>query len=458
MMTQEKQNVEWKESWRDEYLKWICGFANAVGGQLYIGINDDGKVIGLNDVTQLLVEIPNNVRDILGIMVAVNLLQKDNLSYLEIIVESYPYPINYKGQYHYRSGSTKQELKGLALNKFLLEKTGNHWDAVPLPNLTINDLDDKAFDLFRKRAAKSKRVENSVLQESNDSLLHHLNLYENGFLKRAALLLFHPIPDRFITGAYIKIGFFSSPSDIVYQDEIHGPLFEQVDKTMDLLLTKYMSAYISYNGIYREENYPYPEIALREALLNAVAHKDYSSGSPIQIKVYKDGLFIWNDGEMPNNWTIETLLITHASKSRNPDISNTFFRAGMVESWGRGISKILDECEKENVPKPSFDLSMGGVDARFIPKIFESNTTLSPETTQKSTLESTLKSTLKSALKTKQLIEENPHITISELAEKLSISKRAVDKQVAKLKENGIMERIGPDKGGYWKIIEKENI
>ena len=119
----------------------------------------------------------------------------------------------------------------------------------------------------------------------------------------------------------------------------------------------------------------------------------------------------------------------------------------MVESWGRGISKILDECEKENVPKPTFDLSMGGVDARFIPKIFESNTTLSPETTQKSTLESTLK--------TKQLIEENPHITISELAEKLSISKRAVDKQVAKLKENGIMERIGPDKGGYWKIIEK---
>ena len=339
-MTQEKQNVEWKESWRDEYLKWICGFANAVGGQLYIGINDNGKVVGLSDTTQLLVEIPNKVRDILGIMVAVNLLQKDDLHYLEIIVESYPYPINYKGQYHYRSGSTKQELKGLALNKFLLEKTGIHWDAVPMPNLNIEDLDNKAFDSFKKRAAKSKRVEDSVLQESNDSLLHHLNLYENGFLKRAALLLFHPIPDRFITGAYVKIGFFSSPSDIVYQDEIHGSLFEQVDKTMDLLLTKYMSAYISYNGIYREENYLYPEIALREALLNAIAHKDYSSGSPIQIKVYKDGLFIWNDGEMPNNWTIETLLITHASKSRNPDISNTFFRAGMVESWGRGISKI----------------------------------------------------------------------------------------------------------------------
>lgn len=263
------------------------------------------------------------------------------------------------------------------------------------------------------------------------------------------------MPDRFITGAYVKIGFFSSPSDILYQDEIHGPLFEQVDKTMDLLLTKYMSAYISYSGIYREENYPYPEIALREALLNAIAHKDYSSGSPIQIKVYKDGLFIWNDGEMPNNWTIETLLITHASKSRNPDISNTFFRAGMVESWGRGISKILDECAKENVPKPTFDLSMGGVDARFTPKISESNITLSSDTTSKSTVKGALKSALKSALKTMELIEENPYITISELAEKLSISKRAVDKQIAKLKENGIIERIGADKGGYWKVMKK---
>lgn len=114
-----------------------------------------------------------------------------------------------------------------------------------------------------------------------------------------------------------------------------------------------MSAYISYQGIHRVETYPYPEAALREAVLNAIAHKDYSSGSPIQIKVYRDGgLFIWNDGEMPNNWTIETLSVTHGSKPRNPDISNTFFRAGMVESWGRGISKILEECAKAEVPKP----------------------------------------------------------------------------------------------------------
>lgn len=445
-MTKENQNTEWKESWRDEYIKWICGFANAQGGILYIGINDEGVVRGIDDAKKLLEDIPNKVRDVLGIMVDVNLLSENNLQFLEIIVEPYPYPINYKGQYHFRSGSTKQELKGLALNKFLLEKTGRHWDSLPMPTVSVSDLQSSAFDYFRKQATKSNRVEPSVLNESNEALLTHLNLIENGLLKRAGFLLFHPVPDRLITGAYVKIGLFSSPSDILYHDEVHGTLFEQVEKTMDLLLTKYMSAYISYQGIHRVETYPYPEAALREAVLNAIAHKDYSSGSPIQIKVYRDGgLFIWNDGEMPNNWTIETLSVTHGSKPRNPDISNTFFRAGMVESWGRGISKILEECAKAEVPKPFFELTMGGVDVRFSPKVMQE---MLGETTQKSTVKTTLKSTVK----TLELIKENPLITIPELAISLNKSKSAIEKQIAKLKENQQLERIGPDNGGYWQV------
>jgi ATP-dependent DNA helicase RecG len=117
----EKQNIEWKESWRDEYLKWICGFANAVGGKLYIGMDDNGKVVGVDNVKKLSEDIPNKVRDVLGIMVDVNILEENGIEYLEIDVPAYSNPINYKGQYHYRSGSTKQELKGAALNRFILQ-------------------------------------------------------------------------------------------------------------------------------------------------------------------------------------------------------------------------------------------------------------------------------------------------------------------------------------------------
>ena len=106
-MNRESQHTEWKESWRDDYLRWICGFANAQGGTLVIGKNDNGIVVGISDARKLLEDIPNKVRDILGIIVDVNLLSENRKEYLEIITDAYPYPISYRGQYHYRSGSTK---------------------------------------------------------------------------------------------------------------------------------------------------------------------------------------------------------------------------------------------------------------------------------------------------------------------------------------------------------------
>lgn len=120
----EKQNIEFKESWRDEYLKWLCGFANAQGGTLYIGVNDKADVVGIENARKLLEDIPNKVRDALGIMVDVNLLEADGKNYLQIQVEPYKNPVSYKGEFHYRSGSTKQELKGNALTTFLLKKMG----------------------------------------------------------------------------------------------------------------------------------------------------------------------------------------------------------------------------------------------------------------------------------------------------------------------------------------------
>ncbi len=133
----EHQHIEWKESWRDEYLKWICGFANAEGGVLVIGRNDKGVAVGVKDARKLMADIPNKVRDILGIMVDVNLRQEAGKETLEILVDPYPYPVSYKGEYHYRSGNTKQELKGAALDKFLLRKQGRHWDGVPIPYLQL---------------------------------------------------------------------------------------------------------------------------------------------------------------------------------------------------------------------------------------------------------------------------------------------------------------------------------
>lgn len=351
----EHQNIEYKSTWRDEYLKWICGFANANGGTIFIGKDDNGKTVGVSDAKRLLEEIPNKVRDVLGILVDVNLHQTKQGDYLEIVVEPYPNGISYKGQYHYRSGSTKQELKGAALDKFLLQKRGKRWDGVPIPNISVTDLKQETFDFFKKRGIRSKRLDEESLNDTNEQLLENLELKEGKYLKRSALLLFHPKPEKFVTGAYIKIGYFENEADLIFQDEVHGNLFEQIEKTLDILFTKYIKAIISYeNKIHRIETYEYPKDAIREALLNAIAHKDYSGLTPIQIRVYKDKIMIWNEGHLPENWTVSNLLKSHSSRPYNPDIANAFFRSGYVESWGRGISKMNELCVAEGLPKPTY--------------------------------------------------------------------------------------------------------
>ena len=167
----ECQNTERKSKWKDEYLEWICGYANAQGGKIFIGCDDQGSVIGLPNAKKLLEDIPNKIRDSMGIIVGVNLLEKDCKEYIEIDVPAYPIGISCKGVYYYRSGSTRQILTGPALEAFLLRKRGATWDNLPLPAFSMSDVDDGIVDRFRQWAAKKGRIDQSVLDEPKESLL-----------------------------------------------------------------------------------------------------------------------------------------------------------------------------------------------------------------------------------------------------------------------------------------------
>ena len=217
---------------------------------------------------------------------------------------------------------------------------------------------------------------------------------------------------------------------------------------MDLLLTKYIKATISYERIYRVEEYPFPEPALREALINAVVHKDYSSGNPIQISVYYDKIMFWNDGQLPETWTVDKLKQKHSSIPYNPDIASTFFRAGMIEAWGRGTIKILEECKDKGLPEPIFEYEQPGFWIIF--------NNIANNQEKKNNPESSVKGSVKSSVKILELMKENNQITIPELADKIKITTRAVEKQIDKLKKENKLKRIGGRKHGNWEIIKKE--
>lgn len=440
---QESQNIEWKENWKDEYLKWICGFANANGGKIIIGKNDKGEIVGLKNSQKLLEDIPNKVRDILGIVVDVNLHKSEKGDYLEIIVENHPFPVNYKGQYHYRSGSTKQELKGAALDKFMLQKKGKKWDGVPVPNVSTDDLKNETFDFFKKRAIISKRIDERILHEKNIDILENLKLTEKSYLKRAAILLFHPDPEKYITGAFIKVGYFQSDTELIFQDEINGNLLEQIEKVIDLLFTKYIKAIISYEGIHRVETYEYPKEAVREAVLNALAHKDYAYGYPIQISVYDDKIMIWNQGKLPDDWTVDKLLQKHSSKPYNPDIANAFFRAGYIEAWGRGTIKIIDQCKEHGLPTPKFEN-----DGNDFWVIFKKNT-YNKEDLQKLNLnERQIKAVL--------FVKEKGKISNKEYQEICEVSKGTATKELRELTDRyNIFKRKGNVGAGTLYVIKE---
>ena len=438
----ESQLIEYKESWRDEYLKWICGFANAQGGVLYIGKRDDGSVCGVADSKKLMEDIPNKVRDVLGLIVDVDLMNENGLDVIKITVEENPYPVNYKGEYHYRTGSTKQLLQGSALTNFLLRKTGKNWDSIPLENITVEDLDNESFDIFHREAIRSGRMSKDDLKLSNLELLEKLNLLDGTMLKRAAVLLFHRNPEKWITGAFVKIGFFENDADLRYQDEVHGYLMIQADRVIDLLYTKYLTAEISYDNITRIEHYPFPKDAIREAIFNALIHQDFSVGVPVQISVYKDKLYISNDCVFPANWTAETLMQKHRSLPHNPDIANTFFRAGFIESWGRGVEKICRLCKEYGISEPEYT-----VHPNDIMMMFKANMIVVAQ--KDDTVNDTVNDTANAIL---ALIKQNPSITYEDLTEKTRKSRRTISRIITELKATGTLVRVGSDKSGYWEI------
>lgn len=359
----EGQRLDWKTAWRDDHLKTVCAFANADGGALEIGRDDDGAVVGIGarERRRLLEELPNKLRDLLGIVAAIAVQEEDGVPYVRIVVEPYPVAISYRGVHYQRSGSTNQLLRGPALDRFLLGRTGRRWDGMPDPRVAPDDLDPAAIAGFRRRAGKEGRLSANALDEDDAGLVDKLRLTDGEYATKAGILLFHRDPERFVAGAHVKVGYFANDWDVRFHDVVSGDLFTQVDKTMEVLLFKYLRAGIGYEGIHRVESYPMPEPALREALLNAVVHRDYAVPAPIQIRVHDDRLRIYNAGSLPEGWTLEKLLGPHPSQPYNPDIANAFFRAGEIETWGRGIDRVMRACRRAGTPEPKIRLEPGGL-------------------------------------------------------------------------------------------------
>lgn len=367
--------------------------------------------------------------------------------YLVIKIDKYPTPISYQGKFYLRSGSNNHEVTGAELDRMMLNKIGRTWDSMPVPNVTINDLDEESIKKFKELAVKNKRLTPEEVAVDNETLLKNLQLFDGEYLTLAAILLFHNNPENWVTGAYTKIGYFKkNDADLIYQDEIHGSLIMQAIKVDETVYTKYMKGLITYENQRRIDEYMFSRTAFRELLYNSLQHKLYNTGNPIQISIYDNKLYIYNSGELPDNLKND-LYAKHYSTPFNPKIAQVFFKAGFTESWGRGFTKIKEACENYECPLPALYMDKGRTmilcnDSERYMKLLN-NISLSNDT---------IKLT-KNEQKILNLIIENNQITREEIVSKTRLSDRTVSRAIKNLQNNNLILREGSKKLESWKIL-----
>ena len=356
----EQQNIEYKQNWHDDYLKWVCGFANAIGGMIYIGIDDKGNVVHLTDYAKLLEDIPNKIRNSMGIICDVQLEDKQGMKYISIKVNPYSVAVSLRGRYYYRTGSTKMELTGVELNEFLLKKAGKTWDDVVEEGATMKDIDKPSITKFIADSKEKGRMPQTK-GLSAFQILEKLQLTEGRKLKRAAIVLFGKDPNLFYPNVQVKIGRFGKDStDLKFHEIVEGNLVYMLDEVQAQLNHKFLTRPVDFVGMHRVEKDEYPVDAMREMLLNALVHRTYM-GAHIQLRVYDDKLSIWNEGVLPFGLTLEELKGEHNSRPRNPKIAKACFMAGYIDTWGRGILKIINACKLASLPEPEIIEMNGGI-------------------------------------------------------------------------------------------------
>lgn len=492
-MAIETHNTEFKRVWKDEYLKQVCGFANAAGGELYIGLDDDGTVVGVQNPKKLMEDIPNQISSILGIVADVRLLTEDGKDYICIGVSSSSFPVSYHGKHYIRSGATLQELSGIAQQDFIMKKMGLSWDGQAVPNATIDDIDPEAIKYFVRNGIQAKRLPESAINDSIETILKNRKLIDaNGRLTLAALLLFGKDPRKFCFTCGIKVGMFGPGySDLDNQNYIEGNLIQIVDKVVDLLEQMYLIHPIHYERLHRIETLEFPIEGLREILYNAVVHKDYR-GPEITVRVFKDRVRIANEGNLPKEISIDSLYKSHESKPRNELIAGAFYTAGFIEAWGRGYEKIKTAFEAENLELPKV-YEEGGFFCveikreRYIvisgyDKVMEYMKGVTNETNPEASkgdvtnnvtngVDGTINVTKELSERQRDILKFlaiNANVGVNRgvnhgainstiISENLGISPRTLTREMKALVDKGLIQWVGTRRSGHWEIVRKDH-
>ena len=332
------------------------------------------------------------------------------------------------------------------------------FDAALCSGATLDDLNVEGMYRFIRIARRSRKF---PLPEETPppDLLRHLNLLNQGRLTNAAVLLFGKAPQRFLLSSEIKCAHFHGtevakpiPSYQVYK----GTVFELVDQAVDFVLSKIALAVgTRAETVQAPVTYEIPKEVVTEAIVNAVAHRDYTDNSSVQVMLFADRLEVMNSGRLPPSLTVEKLRVAHQSLPANPLIAESMYLLRYIERMGTGTVDMIRRCAEAGLPEPEFEAAAG-----FVTRIWRraETTPKTEQTTQKSASTTPITTPITTPKTAPErilaLLTADPRMTQKQLAERVGLTLDGIKYHMRHLKASGAIVRVGSSRAGHWQVLE----
>ena len=433
----EGYNLEFKEAYSPSLAREICALANATGGKILIGVTDEGKIKPVKVNNKIRSEIQDLTRNF-DPDFAVNISELCGVAVIDVL-EGKKKPYSTGGKFYLRQGANSQQLSRDEIKSFFINEKLIHFDETPNQNFSFDkDFNETAYQNFLSKIGVKTKL-------SREDILKNLELLNGETIKNAGALLFCKKATRVVCGATIICALFmgKTKTKVIDTKEFNADLLANYTSAFDYLRSKLNTEYIMTGGP-REEILELPEKALREALLNAIAHRDYFSQANIQISIFSDRVVIDNPGGLVGKMKVEDLY--KKSYPRNNLLFGLMQRMELVEKIGSGLMRINEMMDEYLLPHPIIEAS----------DIYFGISFARPDL-QKMSVEQRIKE-YKNVPENRptlicQLMKNNRSITVLELAKKIRVNEKTIKRDIDNLKKDGSIRRIGPDKGGYWEVI-----
>ncbi len=442
--TGESPTVEFKEKFDERCIESLVAFANTKGGVIFIGVSDKNNIkgikVGKETINQWVNQISISTEP--RLIPEIEKIQIDEKTVIAVQIKEYPIkPVSIKGRCFKRVDSSNRSMTPQEIAQMHLHSTGLSWDKYPAQNASLEDID---FETIRKYTQKAKETGRKKIGDDENpvQVLEKMNLIASGQPTWAAVLLFGKEPQKIISQAAIHCGRFKEGNIVIDDRMITGTLFEQIDEGMDFIHKNINVEFIMTGKPERDQVWDYPLEALREALINAVCHRDYTLLSHIEIRIFEDKLVIWSPGHLPFGITLDELYKPHSSALRNKGLAEVFYDTELIEQWGSGIEKMQKYCLNAGLPGPIFEEDQG-FQVVFRKDIYNEDYLRSLNLNERQ-------------IKAAMYVKKNGNITNKEYQEVCNTSERTSSRDLAELVSKGLFEQIGITGKGTAYILRRQ--